>query len=72
MAQTDRANPRDRFRTPASVTEWHLTRRILRSRAGKPEDGETADTLVQAFRLELPRVAAGDRAKTTPGGKGAS
>jgi len=69
MANTQKANQADRFRTPASVAKWHLTRRLARGRRSRPETEETAETLAQAFRLE-PYKPASDKAKTAPGARG--
>ena len=71
MASTQKANPADRFSAPASVKQWHLTRRVLRGRQ-KPDTAETAETVLQAFRLEVSKPYAGDRSKTSLGGKGSS
>jgi hypothetical protein len=65
MANTQKANPADRFRTPASVAKWHLTRRLQRGRGYRPDNGDTAENLPQAFRLDLSKPGAGEKAKTT-------
>jgi hypothetical protein len=67
MANTQKANPADRFRLPPSVTKWHMTRRFLRGR--RPEGEETADSLPQAFRLDVAKPPAGDKPRAPQGGK---
>jgi len=69
MANTQKANPADRFRIPESVAKWHLTRRIVRSRRPRPDTGEIADDIVQAFRLYVSKPPAGEKSKSSPGGK---
>ena len=72
MANTQKANPADRFRTPESVTKWHLTRRLLRGRGYRPESEESVDSLPQAFRLEVSKPYPGEKPKPSHGGKSAS
>jgi hypothetical protein len=71
MASTQKANPADRFRAPASVKQWHLNRRVLRGRQ-KPDTAETAETVLQAFRLDVSKPYGVDKSKVPPGGKGSS
>ena len=63
MDTKKKANRSDRFETPASATRWHLAKRLLRGKGYRPDSDTTADSLPQAFRLEAPAPAAGERAK---------
>ena len=69
MANTQRANPGDRFQVPPSVTKWHMTRRLWRGRGSRPDSSDSADSLAQAFGLDTPKPPAGDKPKGSAGGK---
>lgn len=72
MANTQKAHAADRFRTPPSVTRWHMTRRLLPGRGDRPEAEQAAGSLPQAFRLDVSKSAAADRPRPSQGGKSAS